>query len=103
MNHEDGVIRVDHEHNLEKPTPSPRTPHQILLVVLDKWKWRPSAADNFLSVLRRNAVPGYMFFIPFVPSKLHESSTTARNLLYKKLEQSPPTGNEWGRGRGGDG
>jgi len=49
MDHEDGVIRVDHEHNLEKPAPSPRAPHQILLVVLDEWKWRPSAADNILT------------------------------------------------------
>jgi len=86
MDHEDGVIRVDHEHNLEEPVPSPWIPYQILLIVLDEWKWRPSAADNILSVLRRDAVAGQMFFIPFVPSKLHESSTTARNLLYKKLE-----------------
>jgi hypothetical protein len=100
MDHEDGVIRVDHEHNLEKPAPGPRTPHQILRIVLDEWKWRPSPADDILSVLRRDAVPVHMFFIPFVPSKLHESSTTARSLLYKKLE--PYGAGMRGEGMGGE-
>jgi hypothetical protein len=85
MDHEHGVIRVDHEHNLEEPAASPRTPYQILLVVLDERKGSPSAADDIFSVLRCDAVPGHMFFIPFVPSKLHESSATDGNLLYKKL------------------
>jgi hypothetical protein len=81
MDHEHGVIRVNHEHNLEEPAASPRTPYQILLVVLDERKGSPSAADDIFSLFRSDAVPCRMLFIPFIPSKLHDASSVDGNLI----------------------
>jgi hypothetical protein len=74
VNHENRIIWVDDEHDLEKLTAAGRTPDQVTLFALNPGKRRTGAANNFFSVFRRDAMPLNMLFVPFVPSKLQEAS-----------------------------
>ena len=76
MDHEYGIVSVDYEHNLQELATRSGAPYQVLLLILDERIWRTSAADDLLSLFRRDAVRGQVLFIPFVPSKLHEASIT---------------------------
>jgi hypothetical protein len=74
MDHEDGAVRVDYEHDLKHSAVAGRSPDQKLLIILDQRVRVPSACDDFLGFLRLDAMPSDMFYVPSIPSKIHAAS-----------------------------
>ena len=75
MDHEDRVIRVNHENDLEQAPGLSRAPYEVLLIVLRKRKRWLGAKEHLLCLVGLDAVCSDVLFVPVVPSEVQGSST----------------------------
>ena len=72
MDHEDGPVFIDDEHDLKESTIVGASPDEVALLALDQRIRRPCAEDDFFRLFRFDPVPANVFFIPTVPAELHQ-------------------------------
>jgi len=76
--HENRVIRIDDEYDLEKPPASRGPPDEVPFVGLNQRKWRLSISSRVLGLLWRYTVPGNVPFVPRYSSKVQPACLRAR-------------------------
>ena len=75
MDDEDRVIRIDDKDDLQEPFAGLATSNEIPLIALNERIRRTGAANEFFRCIGSHAVTRKVFFIPFVPAKLHLGSS----------------------------